>query len=100
MEFKEARRMTEIPFSDIRKVMEKATLMENNGAKVIHLELGRPDFDTPINIKEAAKKAIDEGKVFYTSNYGIPELRLAISEKLQKENGIVYNKKKYFYLVR
>lgn len=83
--------MKEIPFSGIRKVMEKATLLENQGVKVIHLELGRPDFDTPINIKESAKKALDEGKVFYTSNYGIPELRIAISEKLQKENGIVYS---------
>lgn len=91
LEFREAKRMREIPFSDIRKMMEKATLIENQGVKVIHLELGRPDFDTPINIKESAKKAIDEGKVFYTSNYGITELRTAISEKLHKENGIIYN---------
>lgn len=84
----EARRMGAIPFSGIRKVFQAAVALEREGKDVIHLEMGRPDFDTPGHIKEAAKQALDEGVVHYTSNYGTPELREAIAEKLLKENGI------------
>src|SRR3989344_3860438 len=55
---------------------------------VINLTIGRPDYDTPKIIKEAAKKALDEGKVHYVDTKGIPELRQKISEKLLKENNI------------
>jgi aminotransferase len=86
-----ADRMELIPFSGIRKVLEEAILLEKAGEEIIHLSIGRPDFDTPKNIKEAAKKALDEGKVHYTSNYGIPELREAIALKHEKENGVSYD---------
>ena len=88
---KPADRMSEIPFSGIRKVFEEVKSREKKGEKIIHLEIGRPDFDTPLNIKEAAKKAIDLGKIHYTSNYGEDELREAISNKLAKENGVSYD---------
>ncbi len=84
----EARRMSAVPFSGIRKIFQAAVELEREGKDVIHLEVGRPDFDTPEHIKEAAKQALDEGFVHYTSNYGTPELREAIAEKLLKENGI------------
>jgi len=83
-----ARRMDSIPFSGIRKVFEEVTLREKRGEKVVHLEIGRPDFDTPEHIKEEAKRALDRGAVHYTSNYGELKLREAISKKLQVENGI------------
>ena len=86
-----AKRMDVIPFQQIRKILEEATRREAQGQKIIHLEIGRPDFDTPSNIKEAAILAISEGKVHYTSNYGIPELRNALSEKFKKDNGLVYD---------
>ncbi len=86
-----AKRMETIPFSGIRKVFEEVTLRERRGEKIIHLEIGRPDFDTPKHIKEGAKRAIDEGKVHYTSNYGIPELRKAIAGKLERENGLSFD---------
>jgi aspartate/methionine/tyrosine aminotransferase len=86
-----AERMNSIPFSGIRKVFEEVTRREKKGEKIIHLEMGRPDFDTPDHIKKEGKKAIDEGKVHYTSNYGIPELREAIAEKLRRENGLSYD---------
>ena len=54
MEYKTAKRMEYLPFSGIRAVMEKATKMQQAGEKVIHLEIGRPDFDTPKKIKNAA----------------------------------------------
>jgi aminotransferase len=84
----EARRMKAIPFSGIRKIFQAAVELESQGQQVIHLEIGRPDFDTPAHIKEAAKQALDQGFVHYTSNYGLLELREAIAEKLLKDNGI------------
>ncbi len=84
----EAKRMSAVPFSGIRKIFQAAVELEREGKHVIHLEVGRPDFDTPEHIKEAAKQALDEGFVHYTSNYGAPELREAIAEKLLNENGI------------
>ena len=86
-----ADRMDSIPFSGIRKVFEEVTRREKLGEKIIHLEIGRPDFDTPRHIKEAGKRAIDEGKVHYTSNYGIPELREAIARKLKDDNSLSYD---------
>jgi len=57
---------------------------------LIRFSLGEPDFDTPDHIKEAAVQAIREGKTHYTPGDGIPELREAIADKLQKENGLAY----------
>ena len=86
-----AERMEHMPFSGIRVVMDKATQMDARGEHVIHLELGRPDFDTPQVIKEAAYKSLEKGNVFYTSNYGSMELRTAVAEKLRVENNIHYD---------
>ena len=72
----------------------KATQMDARGEHVIHLELGRPDFDTPQVIKEAAYKSLEKGNVFYTSNYGSMELRTAVAEKLRVENNIHYDPQK------
>ena len=87
----EANRMKGVPFSGIRKMMARAGELEQAGNPVIHLEIGRPDFDTPDHIKEAAKTALDEGKVHYTSNYGVPEIRRAIAEKLRSENQLDFD---------
>lgn len=86
-----ASRMDIIPFQRIRKIVEEVTRRERLGEKIIHLEIGRPDFDTPSHIKDAAIKAISDGKVHYTSNYGILELRNAISEKFKTDNGLEYD---------
>ncbi len=83
-----ARRMDHIPFQAIRSVGEEVAKLEKQGKRVIHMEIGRPDFDTPAHIKQAAKDALDQGWVHYTSNYGIPELREAIAEKLRVDNGL------------
>lgn len=58
---------------------------------VISFALGEPDYDTPRNIKKAAVKALEEGYTHYTSTAGLPELREAVAEKLDKENGIKYD---------
>ena len=78
--FNPASRMEALPFSEIRVMMERATKMQKNGEDVIHMEIGRPDFDTPQVIKDAANRALANGNVFYTSNYGTPELRQAIAD--------------------
>lgn len=83
-----ARRMEKIPFSGIRKVFEKVNTLKSEGVDVINLCIGRPDFDTPAHIKATAQKALDEGMVHYTSNYGHPDLRKTIADKLARENGI------------
>ena len=69
-----------------RVMFEKAKALERRGEKLIHFELGEPDFDTPTHIKEAAKQALDEGYTHYAPNAGLLELREAIAEKLKKEN--------------
>ena len=90
MAVKIAARMDRMAPSGIRKVNEKALAMERAGEKVLHFEIGRPDFDTPDYIKKAACQALAEGKVHYTSNFGLMELRQAIADKLNRENGVDY----------
>lgn len=68
----------------------KARELKANGIDVINLSLGEPDFVTPEHIRNAAKKAIDEGFTFYTPVAGIPELKQAISHKFRTENGLDY----------
>ncbi len=71
-------------------IQTKAMELKAAGRDVIALSAGEPDFDTPANIKEAAKKAIDAGKTKYTAPDGIPELKQAIAEKFKRENGLDY----------
>ncbi len=71
-------------------VSTKAQELKAAGRDVIGLGAGEPDFDTPKNIKDAAKRAIDAGKTKYTAVDGIPELKKAICEKFKRENGLTY----------
>lgn len=84
----EPAKMKKVYFTGIRRVLEKANQMEAQGKKIVHFEIGQPDFDTPAHIKEAAKAALDAGKTRYTSNYGTVELRQAIADKLKAMNGL------------
>jgi aspartate aminotransferase len=68
----------------------KARELKAQGKDVIGLAAGEPDFDTPDNIKEAAIKAIRDGKTKYTNVDGIPELKEAICAKFARENGLTY----------
>ncbi|MBW2039494.1 MAG: pyridoxal phosphate-dependent aminotransferase [Deltaproteobacteria bacterium] len=65
----------------VMDVLERAQEMECRGEKLIHLEVGEPDFDTPEPIKEACLRAIREGKTHYTHSQGLLQLREAICEK-------------------
>jgi aspartate aminotransferase len=70
----------------------KARALKAAGRDVISLAAGEPDFDTPDNIKDAAIRAIREGKTKYTDVDGIPELKEAICAKFQRENGLSYTR--------
>lgn len=72
-------------------VTDKARALKAAGRNVIGLGAGEPDFDTPDNIKEAAIKAIREGRASkYTNVDGIPELKAAVAAKFKRENGLDY----------
>lgn len=71
-------------------VTTKANELKAAGKDVIGLGAGEPDFDTPQNIKDAAKAAIDAGKTKYTAVDGMPELKKAICAKFERENGLKY----------
>jgi len=71
-------------------VTTKAAELKAAGRDVIGLGAGEPDFDTPQNIKDAAKRAIDAGRTKYTAVDGIAELKQAICEKFLRENGLTY----------
>lgn len=70
----------------------KARQLKAAGRDCIALSQGEPDFDTPDNIKEAAARAMREGKTKYTDVDGIPELKDAICAKFQRENGLEYKR--------
>lgn len=71
-------------------VSTKARELKEAGRDVIGLGAGEPDFDTPENIREAGKRAIDEGKTRYTAPDGIPELKQAICDKMKRDNSLDY----------
>ena len=71
-------------------VTTKAAELKAAGRDVIGLGAGEPDFDTPQNIKDAAKAAIDAGRTKYTAVDGIPELKQAICAKFKRDNGLDY----------
>ncbi|WP_255171727.1 pyridoxal phosphate-dependent aminotransferase [Natrononativus amylolyticus] len=83
--------MDRIPFSGIREIFEECDRLEAAGNDIVHLEIGRPDFDTPDPIKDAAKDAMDAGHVHYTSNYGIQELREAVASTFARDNDLEYD---------
>ncbi len=70
----------------------KARALKAAGKDCIALSAGEPDFDTPDNIKEAAIRALREGKTKYTDVDGIPELKDAIVAKFKRENGLEYKR--------
>ena len=72
-------------------VTNKARELKAAGRDVIGLGAGEPDFDTPQNVKDAAIKAIQDGKTKYTAVDGLPELKQAISEKFARENELAYS---------
>ncbi|RPI99635.1 MAG: aminotransferase class I/II-fold pyridoxal phosphate-dependent enzyme, partial [Deltaproteobacteria bacterium] len=82
-----SKKSREIPPFIVMDVLEKAQELERAGEDIIHLEVGEPDFDTPECIKEAAYRAICDGRTHYTHSLGLIELREAICEDYWKRYG-------------
>jgi aspartate aminotransferase len=70
------------------KITDIAANLRREGKDIISFSLGEPDFETPENIKKAAKIALDRGETHYTQGSGILELREVIAEKLKTDNGL------------
>src|SRR5277367_2194048 len=85
-----AQRATILTPSLTLSIDSKAKAMKSEGIDVCGFGAGEPDFDTPEHIKAAAIAALESGFTKYTPSSGIPELRQAIADKLEKDNGLGY----------
>ena len=70
------------------EVLARARALEAQGRKIVHLEIGEPDFDTPANIRDAAKRALDAGFTHYGPSAGLPEARKAVAEYVSRTRGV------------
>jgi aspartate aminotransferase len=87
-----AERVNKIQPSPTLAIDAKAKALKAQGVDVVGFGAGEPDFDTPVNIKEAAKKAIDAGFTKYTPVGGTDELKDAIIAKMKKDHGLEYSR--------
>jgi aspartate aminotransferase len=85
-----AKRLDAVKPSPTLAITAKAREMKAKGIDVVGFGAGEPDFDTPVIVKDAAKKAIDQGFTKYTPTNGIPELREAIAARIKEEHKIAY----------
>jgi len=83
-----AERMQRIEVESAFDVLVRARQLEAAGRNIVHLEIGEPDFDTPHNIIEAAKKALDAGWTHYGPTQGLPDLREAIARYISRTRHI------------
>jgi len=83
-----AKRVFRLKSEGAFEMLAKAQELESQGRDIIHLEIGQPDFDTPMNIKNAGKKAIDEGYTKYTSAQGLLKLREEIAKLVSETRHI------------
>lgn len=82
-------RMSAVSFSGgIREIFSRANELERQGKRIIHMEIGRPDFDSPECAKAGVRDALEKGDVHYTDMSGTEELRRAIARKYKEENGM------------
>lgn len=86
-------RITNLQESATIAISTLATTLKAQGRDILSFSAGEPDFDTPEPIKLAAKAALDQGFTKYTQVAGIPELKQAIANKLERENGLHYEPK-------
>ncbi|MFI5291448.1 MAG: pyridoxal phosphate-dependent aminotransferase [Candidatus Limnocylindrales bacterium] len=83
-----AERMRDLGTETAFEAAARAKALEATGVDVIHLEIGEPDFETPVNVREAAKRALDAGWTHYGPALGLPGLREAIANDLNARRGL------------
>jgi aspartate/methionine/tyrosine aminotransferase len=84
---KTAARMDSIGTETAFEVSARARALEATGKSIVYLQIGEPDFDTPANVREAAKRALDDGLTHYPPYAGLPDLRAAIAEDITARRG-------------
>jgi aspartate aminotransferase len=94
-----ATRMSNLGTESAFAVSARARAMEAEGRSIIHLQIGEPDFDTPAHVREAAKRALDEGATHYAPFPGIPELRQAIAADVARRKGVTADPSQVFVTV-
>ena len=87
-ELRLAQRMARLGTETAFEVLNKARALEKLGKKIVHLEIGEPDFDTPPNVVEAGIAALRKGWTHYGPSAGLPELRQAIAENVSRSRGV------------
>jgi aspartate aminotransferase len=87
-ELRLASRMARLGTETAFEVLNKARALERQGKDIVHLEIGEPDFDTPLNVVEAAIDALHKGWTHYSPSAGLPELRQAIAEYVSRTRGV------------
>ena len=85
-----AARIANLNESATIKMAQMTRELKSQGRDIVDLSLGEPDFETPVHIREAAKKAIDDGFTHYTPVAGYLDVRQAISDKFLRENNLKY----------
>jgi len=83
-----AKRITKIKESETLKIGQRIKQLQSHGKSVINFAVGELDFETPEEIKQATKHALDQNKTRYAETSGLPELKSTISKKLQRDNHI------------
>src|SRR5215212_2492868 len=84
---KTAARMDLIGTENAFEVSARARALAATGKSIVYLQIGEPDFDTPANVREAAKKALDNGETHYPPYAGLPDLRAAIADDTSARRG-------------
>jgi aspartate/methionine/tyrosine aminotransferase len=96
---KTAARMDSIGTETAFEVSARARALEKAGKSIVYLQIGEPDFDTPANVREAAKQALDDGLTHYPPYAGLPELRAAIAEDMTARRGFTAKPENVFVTV-
>ena len=83
-----ARRMSRLGTETAFEVLNKARALERQGKSIVHLEIGEPDFDTPLNVIDAGVDALRKGWTHYGPSAGLPDLRQALAEYVSRTRGV------------
>src|SRR3954464_318302 len=94
-----AARMGSLGTESAFEVSARARALEAEGRSIIHLQIGEPDFDTPAHVREAAKRALDDGETHYPPFPGVPALREAIAADVAARKGVAADPSQVFVTV-
>ena len=83
-----AARTARVKESGTVRVSNAVAELRKQGRDILSFSVGEPDFDTPVAVRDAAKRALDDGETHYVPSWGIPELREAIAAKHRRDNGL------------